>query len=86
VTARIEALCALAGLTRAAAHSQLTAVDVVVHLRRGPDGQRRVTDVALLEPDATGIVQATPAVRFTPDALQPDVAAERLRERLGALW
>jgi pilus assembly protein CpaF len=86
VTARIEALCALAGLSRSAAHSQLTAVDVVVHLRRGSDGQRRVTDIALLESDATGIVHARAAVRFTPHALQPDVAAGRLQERLGALW
>jgi pilus assembly protein CpaF len=86
VTARIEALCALAGLPRTAAHSQLTAVDAVVHLRRGPDGRRRVTDLALLEADPVGIVHAVPAVRFADDGLHPGAAAGRLQDRLGALW
>ena len=43
VPARIEALAMAAGLSQAAAHSQLaSAVDAVVHLARGPDGVRRV--------------------------------------------
>ena len=83
VVARVEALCALAGLPRSAAHSQLTAVDAVVHLRRGADGRRRVTDVALLEPDPEGLLRAAPAVRFTDDALHPGTAAGRLQDRLG---
>jgi pilus assembly protein CpaF len=83
VTARIEALCALAGLPRAAAHSQLTAVEAVVHLRRDADGRRRISDVALLEPDGTGVVRAVPALRFSDDGVHREVAAARLQDRLG---
>jgi pilus assembly protein CpaF len=86
VTARMEALCALAGLPRTAAHSQLTAVDAIVHLRRSPGGRRRVTDVALLEADDSGLVRAAPAFRFTEAGVQPDVAADRLQDRLGPVW
>ena len=41
VPARLEALAALGGLDRAALHSQLAAaLDVVIVMRRGPDGRR----------------------------------------------
>jgi pilus assembly protein CpaF len=83
VTARMEALCALAGLPRSAAHSQLTAVDVVVHLRRGRDGRRRVSDVAVLDADAAGVVHALPALRFADGEVHRDVAADALLDRLG---
>ena len=46
VPARVEALGALAGMSRAAVHSQLRgAVHAVVHVVRGPDGRRRVEQV-----------------------------------------
>lgn len=49
VPARMEALAALGGLDRAALHSQLgAAVDVLIHVRRGPDGKRKVHEIGLL--------------------------------------
>jgi pilus assembly protein CpaF len=55
VPARMEALASLGGLTRAALHSQLSAaLQVILHMRRHPDGSRRLTQIALLDrtPDA----------------------------------
>lgn len=49
VPARMEALAALGGLDRAALHSQLgAAVDVLIHVRRGADGKRKVHEIGLL--------------------------------------
>lgn len=49
VPARLEALAALGGLDRAALHSQLAAaVQVVLHVSRGGDGRRRLSEIALL--------------------------------------
>lgn len=60
VPARLEALAALGGLDRGALHSQLAAaVQVVLHVRRGPDG-RRLDEIALLRPDEGGRVRALP--------------------------
>jgi pilus assembly protein CpaF len=48
VPARLEALAALGGLDRAALHSQLAAaVQVLIHVNRGPRG-RRLAEIALL--------------------------------------
>jgi pilus assembly protein CpaF len=60
VPARIEALGALGGLDRAALHSQLAAaIQVVVHVVRGPSG-RRLEEIALLRRGADGLVVAVP--------------------------
>jgi pilus assembly protein CpaF len=68
VPARVEALAMAAGLSQAAAHSQLaSAVSVVVHLGRDRDGLRRVREVAVLERTPDGSVQAVPAVTFDRD-------------------
>ena len=65
VPARIEALAMTAGLSQAAAHSQLAAaVDAVVHLGRDGDGRRRVQEIAVLTRGADGLVSTVPAVRF----------------------
>ncbi|AQT82000.1 conjugal transfer protein [Mycolicibacterium litorale] len=62
VPARLEALAALGGLDRAALHSQLAAaVNVVVHVGRGGDGLRRLTEIAVLCRADTGLVQAVTA-------------------------
>lgn len=54
VPARLEALGALGGLDRSALHSQLAAaVQVVVHVARGPAG-RRVEEIALVHRDDSG--------------------------------
>ncbi|WP_046314781.1 TadA family conjugal transfer-associated ATPase [Mycobacterium sp. UM_Kg1] len=61
VPARLEALAALGGLDRSGLHSQLAAaVQVVVHVARGGDGQRRLTDIAMLRRSSAGLVQAEP--------------------------
>jgi len=60
VPARIEALGALGGLDRAALHSQLAAaIQVVVHVVRGPRG-RRLEEIALLRRGDDGLVVAVP--------------------------
>ena len=84
VPARIEALAMAAGLPQAAAHSQLaSAVDAVVHLARGPDGRRRLAEVAVLVRDGTGTVRAVPAVTFDADGTAREhPAATDLGERL----
>ena len=60
VPARLEALAAVAGIRRDALHSQLAAgLRLVVHLRRGGDGRRRVQEVGVLQPGPDGRVRAT---------------------------
>ena len=62
VPARLEALAALGGLDRAALHSQLAAaVQVVVHVSRGRDGARRLSEIALLCRADDGSVHAVSA-------------------------
>ncbi len=57
VPARVEALAQAAGLDRAAAHSQFwSAVDVVLHLTRGRDGGRRLSQLAIPTRGADGLV------------------------------
>ncbi|KAA1432790.1 TadA family conjugal transfer-associated ATPase [Mycolicibacter arupensis] len=61
VPARLEALAALGGLDRVGLHSQLAAaVQVLVHVARGPDGRRRLTDISLLRRADSWQVQAAP--------------------------
>ncbi|MCV7193343.1 TadA family conjugal transfer-associated ATPase [Mycolicibacterium brumae] len=60
--ARLEALAAMGGMGRAALHSQLAAaVRVILHLGRGPDGRRRLAEIALLTVDADRRCQAVTA-------------------------
>ncbi len=68
VPARIEALALAAGLDRAAAHSQLaSAVDVVLHLARGPSGVRQLRQVAVPAREDSGIVTMLPALDLADD-------------------
>ena len=68
VPARLEALGALAGLTREALHSQLaSALHAVIHLTRTPDGTRRITEIQTFTRHPTGTVTTHPAVQFHPD-------------------
>lgn len=69
VPARLEALGALAGLGREALHAQLgAALQVLVHVRRLPDGRRWVDELRLVRADpATGRCLGVPAIRFLPD-------------------
>ncbi|WP_340539193.1 TadA family conjugal transfer-associated ATPase [Nocardioides sp. GXZ039] len=89
VPARVEALALAAGLGREAAHSQLaSAVDVVVHLARGPDGVRRLAQIAVPARTSSGLVEMEMAVEVPagPDApIEEGPALGRLVDRLGGL-
>jgi pilus assembly protein CpaF len=66
VPARLEALGTAAGLPRDAVHAQvMSAVDVVVHLRRSVGGARWLSEIAVISRVADGLVEAVPAVEFT---------------------
>lgn len=63
VPPRIEALAALGGLARAAAHSLLApALRVVIHLARTAQ-DRRIDEVGVLQTAADGLVRCVPALR-----------------------
>ncbi|ONH37802.1 TadA family conjugal transfer-associated ATPase [Protofrankia sp. BMG5.30] len=63
--ARMEALAALAGLDRAALHSQLaSAVQAIVHIRRDHDGIRRLSEIGVLFRDQSGLVHVLDALRL----------------------
>lgn len=84
VPARVEALACSAGLSRAAAHSQLAATRaVVVHLARG----RRLAEVGVLCRGRGGSVEARTAVSFAPDgSCREGVEAVELDALLGPSW
>jgi len=68
VPARLEALGALAGLTRDALHSQVaSAPHAVIHLTRDSNGTRRITEIRTLTRDPSGHVTTHPAVHFHPN-------------------
>ncbi|GLW08947.1 hypothetical protein Misp01_40770 [Microtetraspora sp. NBRC 13810] len=69
VLPRLEALACAAGLSREAVHSQIAAaLDVVVHLVRDHGGgRRRVAEISVLRRRSSTLVEAEPALIFTPD-------------------
>lgn len=86
VPARVEALALAAGLGREAVHAQLaSAVDVVLHVQRTSDGQRYLSQVALLERGEREWVVALPALEIDPEGgVTRGPAAGRLLRRLEA--
>ncbi len=80
VPSRIEGLALAAGLTREAAHSQLcSAVDVVLHLGRGPDRVRRLREIGVVTRGRDGGVEVVTGVAFATDGtLQPGPAVDAL--------
>jgi pilus assembly protein CpaF len=84
VVTRVEGLCLAAGLPSPAAHAQLaSAVEVVLHCARDPDGRRRLSEVAVLRRGEDGTCRAESAVRFSrgvPPVEGP--GADRLAELL----
>ncbi|MEO6714612.1 MAG: TadA family conjugal transfer-associated ATPase [Mycobacteriales bacterium] len=75
VPARVEALAVPAGMHREAIQAQLIAgVQVVVHLRRSPAGQRSISEIGVLV-ESAGIPAVVPAVVGSAAAS----GAERLR-------
>lgn len=85
VPARVEALALAAGLGREAAHSQLaSAVHVVLHLARGPDGVRRLRQVAVPDRGSDGLVTMLPALDIDHGGRPtPGPGAAVLNTRLG---
>ncbi|MFI6030590.1 TadA family conjugal transfer-associated ATPase [Amycolatopsis magusensis] len=60
VPARLEALAALGGLSRDAVHSQVAAaIRVVLHMVRGPDNTRRLTEIAVVRRGGDGLQALT---------------------------
>jgi pilus assembly protein CpaF len=60
VPPRLEALAALGGVPRAALHSQLAAaLKVVLHVKRCPDGVRRLVEIGVLDRDQDEVVVRT---------------------------
>jgi pilus assembly protein CpaF len=65
IPARLEALGAMAGLTREAIHSQISsALHAVIHLTRTPNGTRRITEIRAITRTPTGQAVAIPAIEF----------------------
>ncbi len=65
VPARLEALGALAGLSRTALHAQVAAaLDAVVHVRRGPQGRRWVESIGVVVAGADAVVAVVPALTW----------------------
>ncbi|WP_083419545.1 ATPase, T2SS/T4P/T4SS family [Pseudofrankia sp. BMG5.36] len=84
--ARMEALGALAGLSRPALHSLLAAaVQVTVHLRRDDAGRRVVAAVGVLRQDPGGLVRVRPALVATPPA-PPEAPGGRMLPADGLPW
>jgi pilus assembly protein CpaF len=83
VPARLEALGAIAGLSRPALHSQLSAaLDVVIHLRRGRDGLRRVAEINGLQAGPDGLVVTVAAVTAVADQIVAGPGATALGRQL----
>ena len=86
VPARLEALGVAAGLPREAVHSQVSsALDVVLHLGRDPEGRRVLRQLAVLERAADGLVQAVPALTFGEGPARPGAGLRRLEAVIGPL-
>ncbi|GAA2092444.1 TadA family conjugal transfer-associated ATPase [Microlunatus panaciterrae] len=86
VPARLEALAALGRLRRDALHAQLAAaLDVVIHLRRDPTGQRRVAEIHVLVRDPrTGLVATRMALSFGSDGtVQRGPGSRRMEALVG---
>ncbi|WP_203567809.1 TadA family conjugal transfer-associated ATPase [Aestuariimicrobium ganziense] len=70
VPARLEALAALGGMGRAACHAQVVAaIQVVVHVTRGDDRRRRVSEIGVVEA-VSDQLRVVPAVRWRQDATE----------------
>lgn len=80
VPARLEALAALGGLDRPALHSQLAAaVQVVLHVHRASDGDRRLVEIGVLRRDPADGVAVVPAWTYEHG---PGPGADHLDELL----
>ncbi len=68
VPARLEALGALAGLSRAALHAQVaSAVRVLIHVTRVEEGRRWLSEIQIISTDSDGRCRPEPGYRFRGD-------------------
>lgn len=84
VPARLTALGGLAGMEPSTVAAQaVSALDAVLHLRRGADGVRRLVEIAVLDTDPAGRLVARLAASAERDGdVHPGPAWERLARRL----
>jgi pilus assembly protein CpaF len=82
VPARFEALGVGAGMPREAVHAQLAAaLQVIIQLRRGRNGVRRLAEIAVLDRTGDGLVTSRVALRFDADlSASPGPGSSRLTE------
>lgn len=82
VPARLEALAALGGMQPEALHAQAAAaLQVVIHVRRWPDGRRGVAEVGLVHRSADRRIDVLPAlVADEPGISRHDVGWEALNK------
>jgi len=86
VPARLEALAALGGLSRPALHSQLAAaVQVVIEVRRGNDGRRRVRGIGVIDRDGE-LVAVRPVWRHGAGWLDGRARFAELLDARGVSW
>lgn len=82
VPARLEALAALGGLGRDACHAQVAAaLRIVIHVRRMPDGHRRVCEIGAIRRAGT-MVEVAPAFSFGKGQWRREEAAGVVEEWL----
>ncbi|MDR1355005.1 MAG: TadA family conjugal transfer-associated ATPase [Propionibacteriaceae bacterium] len=83
VPARLEALAALAGMSREACHAQAaSALQVIVSVKKRGNGQRIVEQLGVITRTGS-LVEVTPAVTLTPrGTLQREAGLERLEHLL----
>lgn len=82
VVPRLEALASLGGMSRAALHAQVAAaLQLVIHVRREPDGRRRVGELGVFVTGPDGWVRVQPALVVDRDGcLTEGVGYPRLME------
>ena len=85
VPARLEALAALGGMGREACHAQIgAALDAVIHVRRGADGQRGVGQIGVVRSGDDGRVRIDEALVVAADGVsRPAGQWSRLAELSG---
>ena len=84
VPARLEALAALAGMGRDAVAAQAaSAFDTVLHMRREPDGARRLVEVGMVDRAPDGSLRVSNAVTVEGRRALPGPAWPALTARVG---
>lgn len=85
VPARLEALAALGGMGREACHAQIgAALDAVIHVRRGADGQRGVGQIGVVRSGDDGRVRIDESLVVDADGVsRPAGQWSRLAELSG---